>query len=204
MKARNESARLSLTAMLVLTGWGTAHAALVDLTFTPAVQNATVGNFVDVQLFASSDDGTSRSISAMDVILSYDPAYLSLQSVTNPGGQWLASGFLPDLDGVNASITDGDAIYTALAPGAALPAVPPDLEVTTIRFLALAPTAGTDLIILPTIGAMGETRVFGEGVQNNVTGDFSSIATIRVVPEPASLALVALGGLLCARRRSGF
>ncbi|HRX87609.1 MAG TPA: PEP-CTERM sorting domain-containing protein [Phycisphaerae bacterium] len=195
---------LALLMLAVFSGPATVQGALVDLSFSPAMQSVPVGGFVDVQLLADSNDATPLSISALDVILNYDATYLELQSVTNPGGQWFVSDFLPDMDGINMPITDGDALYTALAPGSSLPVTPPTLEVTTFRFVALAETPGTDVIMLATLGASGETRVFGEGAQNNITGDFDSVATIRIVPEPASFILLAAGAssVLLRRRRS--
>ena len=73
-----------------------------------------------IDLVASSDSGESQSISAMDVILSWDAAVLQLIGL-DPNGSypypWLFSGFTNDhgLDGLNDTWADGNALYTAMA-----------------------------------------------------------------------------------------
>jgi len=180
---------------------GSVRAGPVDLRLEASSQTVMVGDFVDVTLVLDAGAGSPQQVSAMDVILNYDPGYLSLQSAADPSGQWLVSGFLPDLDGINTDIADGSAIFTALAPVSALPAAAPLLHVAMFRLLALAPTPAAALHMPGTMGAFGETRVFGEGVQNNITGDHSGITSIRIIPEPTGgLSLVAGAALLALRR----
>jgi hypothetical protein len=153
-------------------------------------------------LVASTDSITVETISALDAILDWDPGFLSLQGVSNPGGQWLSSAFLPDPDGINADLTDGEALYTALAAGSppSHPFVPPDLVVTTIEFIALAETAGTIVQLTPSAGDFGHTRVFGAGTQNDITGDISGTATVVIIPEPTSAVVLGIGVLFLNRR----
>ena len=77
---------------------------------------------------------------------------------------------------------DGNAIYTVLVePGMTVPIGPNDLVVTTIQFRALQTTQATVVSYLPALGIYGETRVFGAGIQNNITGDISATAFVEVV-----------------------
>lgn len=189
-------------AALALCAPAGAFAGTVSLSFDPVSQVVGVGDSVYINLVASADT-TAESITALDAILDWDPTYLALQGVSNPGSQWLSSAFLPDPDGINTDLTDGDALYTALAPGGPSnqPVVPPDLVVTTIEFLALAETPGTVLQLTPSLGTFGETRVFGEGVQNDITGDISGTGTVIIIPEPGAFVLFGLGLLLLKQRQ---
>ena len=159
---------------------------LVDLTWTPATQNAGVDNVVEIRLVVASDGATDQPFSGLDAIVDWDPALLELLGFDNTGAgyAWFLSGFLPDPDGINLDLTDGDALFTALAQ-ATLPAQAPaggGLTVTTLRFKTLAATSGTAVRFTPALGQFGLTRVldfYQPGLV--ITGDISSTATV-VVP----------------------
>jgi hypothetical protein len=156
----------------------------IDLEWRPAAQMVSVGDTVSIGLYAVSDDDTDQSISAMDVILTWDPDFLELQGVNNNGPyEWLSSGFPDDsgLDGLNNTWLDGNALYQALAQlGEPAYATPEGLLVTTVEFVALHRTpAGqtTELNILAELGQYSQTRVFdGEIPGYDVTGTLGSAA----------------------------
>lgn len=174
--------------------------AAVDLLLDPAVQTVSVDDVIEINLVAHSSDGTPQSITSIDAILDWDPAILELLGVddSSAGHTLLISGFLSDPDGINDGIddppdgvpdNDGDAIYTALYPPADPASSAPDLIVTTLQFRALAPSAGTVVSFLESLGSFGQTRVFGVGAQNDITGDISATASIEIVEDlcPADL-----------------
>jgi hypothetical protein len=119
----------------------------------------------------------------MDIVITWDPDILSLIEADDDGPYpWLLSGFLPDPEsGLNADLTDGDAMYTALSnfQKVAL-ATPEGLRVTTFRFAALAPAETTTVAIEVQLGDWAQTVVFGdESPGQVVTGSLGS-AAVRV------------------------
>lgn len=185
-----------------------AELTLVDLSYTPTAQTKVVNDVVEINIIATSAETILQDVGAIDAILDWDPSFLDLLGVdhSNAGYAWSAAGFLPDPDGINVDLTDGDALYTALAQ-AAVPAwapPPPGLIVTTVQFLALAETPGTTVSFTPSLGQFGKTRVLEfEPPNSDVTGDTTSTATITIVPEPVTLMLLGLGAALAGgyRRR---
>lgn len=169
--------------------------AEVDLLFDPPSQTVTldVDDIVEIDLVAHSSDGTEQLITALDTILVWDPASLELLGVddSNADVSWFVSGFFNDPDNINDGTSDppigvpnndGDALFTALAPpNSPASTGPDDIVITTLLFRALQPTPATEVQFLPTLGEFGQTRVFGEGKQNNITGDISATATVVIV-----------------------
>ncbi len=198
MRTRNALVTVMLVGLL---GWPAASAAMVDLSFDPASQVAYLDDIVEVDFWASSDGDTAQLFATIEAIFDWDPAFLEFLGVddTDAGYAFLPDHFLPDPDGINADLTDGDALFVALAPGGQEAAAPPTgLMVTTLQFRALAETDGTVVSMLPSLGDDGLTRVRRlDG--SDVTGAINSTATVTILPEPASLAGVAL--LLMALRR---
>jgi hypothetical protein len=180
--------------------------AAIHLDFSPGAQTVGVGDIVEIDLLATSDDLTSQALSGLDAILQWDTSYLAFIGIddSNAGYAWFVSDFLPDPDGINTSVTDGQARYTALAQ-AGLPALAtptPGLLVTTLRFQALAETPATVLDFVPAVGAFGQTAVYDfDNPNQNVTGDISGIASVEIVPEPAAALLLLLGAGMAIRRR---
>ncbi len=167
----------------------------VDLLFDPPSQTIflNVNDLVEVNLVAHSADGSPQAINAIDMILDWDPDVLELLGAddANAGYAWFISGFLNDPDDINdgtseppigVPMNDGDAIFTALAD-VDNPATtgPDDLIIVTLQFRALQISPGTEVSFTPFLGEYGETRVFGEGIQNNITGDISATALISIV-----------------------
>jgi hypothetical protein len=131
---------------------------------------------VDVTLTATTS-GPSVGITAIDAILSWNPAELQLIQATTSGSSyaWFQAGFFPDPDGINASITDGEALYTLLAQINSPASVPPAIDAVTFEFKVLATGA---VSLKPSSGTFGETRVLGTGINNEVTGDISAVACV--------------------------
>lgn len=158
--------------------------SVVNLVHVPSVQAVPVGAIVNVKIAVSSPGVGGQPFDALDAVVVWDPTKLTLVGSTQvgAGAAFFLTGFLPDPDGVNANLTDGNAIFTALGlPGSQViaPQVPGQTIVTTLQFLALTPTPATLVDFLPTIGLFGKTRVLLAGFE--VTGDASSVATVTIV-----------------------
>ena len=177
-------------AIVVLAACGLVDAELVDLTFLPTFDVVRTGDQFDVRVYATSAGSDPQDVGAIDMILNWDPGVLDLVSGTTAGAgyTWFISGFLPDQDGINANLHDGNALYTVMAqPGnPAYAPPPPGLHVATFRFQALTTTSGTAVAFTPILGLYGRTRVLEyEPANSNVTGDISSTAIIKVI-QPCS------------------
>jgi hypothetical protein len=180
-----------------------ARADRIDLSLEPAAQTALVNDVVEIDLLVSSDDDQGRLFAALEAILDWDLVYLDLLGVDDSGAGYPfgpANHFMPDPDGINDDLHDGNALFIALAaPGGEATAPPEGMVVTTLRFEALAETSGTVVSFLPEMGAHGVTRVRRLDL-SDVTGDITSTATVTIIPEPMSLLLM-LGAVAVVGRR---
>jgi hypothetical protein len=184
-----------ISSALCILAHSAAALADVDLLFDPVTQTVVVGDTVEINLVARSNDGTPQLIVGIDAIIAWDPAALELLGAdsSSAGVDWFVSGFLNDPDGINDGIdeppfgvpfNDGDALFTAMAPpGSPGIAGPDDLVVTTLLFQALVPTAGTTISLLPELGTYGLTRVLSVDYQE-ITGDISGTATVEITCPP--------------------
>lgn len=159
--------------------------ATINLEWRPETQIVLAGGIVDIGLYAVSDDPEmDQYILAMDIILNWDSDSLELVGVDNNGPyDWLFSGFpVGDVDGLNETFLDGDALYTALGQlGAGAWATPEGLLVTTFQFSALAETPGTTLTIPEDAGSYTHTAIWGSpGV--DVHGTLGSAMVTIVQP----------------------
>lgn len=158
----------------------------IDAVFTPASQVKTYGDVVEITLTLSADDIVDGEVSALDAILLWDPARLDYfeYDITGGGYAWDTHGFPADPDGLNTSLTDGDALFRVTTlPGlpATVPPAPGTMVVVVFRFYALTGAVDTTLKLMPTFGLEAETRITGgDGVQN-VTGDISNMATVYII-----------------------
>lgn len=179
-------------ALLVIAGSAQAN---INLEWRSAQQTVGVGDTVILGLYAVPDNAQQHLISAMDVLVNWDPTYLSFQSLGDPQPLWMNDGFFIDSDDINVDRTDGDVLYTGMGWLGEPIAIAPqgDLCVEFI-FTALAPVATTSVSIVPTMGNWGRTCVYDGTVPNmDVKGTIGSI-DITVVPEPSSL-IALLAGL---------
>ncbi len=156
-----------------------------DLGLEAVVPYAQVGDIVEVRLIATAQDDTPTEAGALDVVLSYDPGVLRLlgHDTTGAGYAWFVAGFLPDPDGINLDLTDGQALFTALSQINLPATIPmdPGLRVTTFRFLALEPSAATGVHFLANSGSFGRTQVldfYQPGT--DITGDISAFAAVTI------------------------
>ena len=172
--------------LLLLSAFVSSADALINLEWRPDTQTVLVGATVEIGLYAVSDDPEmDQYILAMDVILNWDPDSLELVGVDNNGPYaWLFSGFpVGDVDGLNDTFADGDALYTALGQlGAGAWATPEGLLVTTFQFTALAETPGTTITILEDAGSYTHTAIWGSPGQD-VHGTLGN-ATMTILAEP--------------------
>jgi hypothetical protein len=159
-------------------------AAAIDLVWEPAEQTVSPGDTVEINLVARSDDASTQHFALLDAIIIWDPAYLDFLGVddTEAGYPFLASHFMPDPDGLNDDLQDGDALFIALAPGGQEAPVPPEgLVITQFEFTALAVTDGTDVSIVATMGTHARTRIRRLDL-TDVTGEFAEpgVVIIRI------------------------
>ncbi len=182
--------RYSLFALVSLVLASTSLAqGIADLKLEPAQSTVQVGDLFDVVLVATSQDANLAQIGALDAALVYDPLALTLLSSdsSSAGHAWFFAGFLPEPDGINTDIGDGDALFTALSQITAPAVAPqaPGLHVTKLRFQALAPSAGTPIAFTANLGAFGMTQVLDFNTPGlDITGDISSVATIVIEAPP--------------------
>ncbi len=156
----------------------------VNLEWRPDTAVVNVGETVLLELYVVGDTPPGQSVAAVDAILTWDPAVLSLQGSTSAGPGWLTVGFPPDggLDGVNDTFADGDALLSAYAfLGNAVFADTNGARVATLAFEARAEAAGMPVEIPASIGTFTDTQVFdGDTPGLNVLG-LRGTATIQVL-----------------------
>lgn len=159
--------------------------ANINLEWRPASQTVNVGDTVRVGLYAVSDSTADQSLSAMNVIIAWDPLKLRLIGVDDAGGAALSfSGFPADPYQLNEFDPpgDGDGLYVAFAElGDVVLATPAGTLITTFVLEAVAQTPQTTLAILEDAGnPPGQTIVYdGEHPNRDVTGTLGS-ADVRI------------------------
>ena len=192
---------MCIAVVITLTFSSDVARANIDLELRPVNQVVTVGSTINLGLYAVSDSPSDQLLSAAQVIISWNVSYAQLSGLNNAGGApLLSSAFGPEPFGLNSSLVDGDAMWVGYAPlGAAnsIPATPGGTLLTTLQFLALAPTTGNTLIdIIPAAGnPLGHTIVFDGTTPNvDVTGEIDgALVQIVAVPAPPVVAAAALG-----------
>ncbi len=181
--------RIPITlGILIALALGAAVAArsAVNIEWRPGYQAVNAGDVLEVGLYAVSDNGDLHPISAMDVIMLCDTAYLSFQNLTPEGEQydWFDDGFMsPSPDGLNNALGDGDMIYTALAQlGVPAQITARGMRVTTLVFEAQLPVCRTLISLPESYGTQAVTRVLDGTIPNlDVKGTLGS-ARIMIVP----------------------
>lgn len=142
---------------------------------------------VEIELYAETDQVADECFTSIELILDYDPAVLELlgNDPTGSAYSFILDGFFPDPDGINTSISDGTALYTAGGFGGTFSAPPaPGGLVTTFQFKVLSASPATVVDYLPSSGVFGETRVFncpsGGQAAEDILGQVST-AEVRVI-----------------------
>lgn len=172
----------------------------VNLEWRSDLQTALVGDTVDLNLYAVSQDPTTgEPMSALQILLLWDPAVLELDGNINNGPyEWLDTIFTDDsgLDGLNAPFSgipgnDGDCrldvfsqlVPPPIGPGPAV-ASPEGLLITTFRFRVLSPSVMTNVMIPDMLGDFTVTGVASGIVAGcDIKGTLGT-AQIRTTVEP--------------------
>ncbi|MEK6675877.1 MAG: hypothetical protein AABZ47_09520 [Planctomycetota bacterium] len=187
--------------------------AAVELEWRPPAQGTSIGEVVELGLFASSDSQPNENFSALSVILSWDPLRLELVGFNREGEgySWLKAFFPNDnqLDGLNADCgdivfcnpysshpyNDGNAFFEAwgmFAPAIVPQATSSGLLITRFQFRALR--AGLARVqFLPMYGDFTRTRVLHGSVPGTeITGDLGppadiTIAACSILPDASAI-----------------
>ncbi|MFQ5461271.1 MAG: hypothetical protein ACE5E5_01455 [Phycisphaerae bacterium] len=152
----------------------------INLELRPRGVSFVVGDTIDVDLYAVSDDpNADQSLSGVQIIVQWNADDLQLLGHGGPAsGDWILAGFFDDsqIDGLNDSLDDGDAYYQAAAaiPGP-LWATPEGLLITTLSFHALAATENAQIHIPAQLGQFTESAVFGPVPGVTVTGTLGTV-----------------------------
>lgn len=178
--------RTAASAVLMLVASGASGE--IHLEWRIAVQTVFIGETVRLGLYAVSDSDELQSISAMNVIVTWDEHALSLIGLDGTGGATLGfSGFPPDPHQLNEANppADGDAMYVAFAPlGDVIEATGAGTLITTFVFEARTQTPRSPVRIVEQAGDPPGLTVIYDGDEPNldVTGMLGSASiTIRPV-----------------------
>jgi hypothetical protein len=179
----------------VVMAHGPVADAAIDLLFQPVHPVVTVGDIVEVRVFAISDSDADQLLAAAQIILEWDPAHLQLLGNHQDGAvSLLFSGFPPnDPYNINqgASPPEGPlGFYQAWALlGTPVAATPAGTLLTTLVFEALAVTAESPIDIVPSAGdPLGHTIVYDGAVPGlDVTGLLFGTSITIVSACPADL-----------------
>jgi hypothetical protein len=178
----------------------------ISLEWRPPTQTVSVGDPVNIALYAVSSEPTSLRFSSLQAIFNWDPSRLMLLGRDDTGrpSLWMY-GFLADPYGLNEAAVpaDGDGLYVAIASlGHSVTVTSTGTLLTTFLFKAVAPASQTTLSIVPSGGSpTGESFVTDEDGYR-VTGGLGE-ATVTILPEPATLGLLAASVVAWRRRRYG-
>ena len=167
--------------------------AEVNLELVPSVQSSRTGEIVLVEMRAKAT-GLEQLVAGIDAIITWDAEHLGFEGFIDPcmtppcapgTYDWLQANFPNDsqLDGLNINLTDGDALYQALAQlgrdNAAL-VTPQGLHVMTMVFRSAAPGQAA-VGFEPTFGSVTRTRVLsGDFTGEEVTGTLGPPAVVNI------------------------
>jgi len=192
---------LAVVIVVVLLSGASRLETTVNLEWRPHRQTVEIGEIVEIALYAVSSTALDVSVTGIQAILIWDPAYLGFQGIVDPcngGGtcpdnayDWLTSDFPPNV--LNITFDDGNAFYVAFAhftSGAQAVATSEGLWVTTFQFEALSPTLA-ELRLEMTFDEATRTRVAGGQPGTDITGELGPPAEVVIVGclTPAALAV---------------
>ncbi len=147
----------------------------VNLEWRPESTTMDVGGQVRLGLYAVSTTGGDQHILEVEVILGWDPVPVEFLGLVNDGPYAWSSSELPTgpaSEGLNDSLTDGDAYYVAFAQfGNPALATPDGLLVASFDFGARLPVSVTTVAIVPSAATHTNTAVWdAETAGNNIVG----------------------------------
>jgi hypothetical protein len=183
-----------------------ADEELINLEWRPDALTVEVGEPVALGLWAYSNPEELQLFRALDMVFTWDPTHLRLDGLDPTGGVELLSSCFPANDpyGLNELVPpqDGDGYYQAWAHlGQPIQVSPAGILLTTFEFTALAPTDGTLVDIAISGGSpLLETTVWGGPDANTIVTGTLGETWVEIVPEPATLMLLALSACVLLRR----
>lgn len=200
----------ALAAALAMAALASASSILIDLEFRPSVQSVSVGDPVNIGVYAVGQGGATGHFNSLQAIVTWDPGFLQLAGTSLAGSIGLASSDFTAGDswGLNEfnPPADGDGMWFGFAPitfpPTQLPATPAGSLLATLKFTALAETTGAWVAGLESFQKPGFPAAFTEIYDQtyNVFGDYRNAARVEIVPEPASVLLIALSVFSLRRR----
>lgn len=186
-----------MTVILVLLGVAFPAHAAVYLSMTPSSQTVATGNQFSLDMALAN--ATPEQLVALNVWVSFNPAYLGV--VDSDSGNWITDGtnvldgpyhsqFNWDFHGQNTA--DNTAGTISYGEGSFSTNVYGSGTFAQINFLAKAPISATPInYVITGTGGLDDTYVTDLSA-NNILGGVSG-ASVTVIPEPASLLLLASG-----------
>lgn len=157
----------------------------VRLEWRPSASTVDVYGIVELKLFAVATTDPPPSISAVEAIITWDPAVFEFVGMVDDSPyDWLATGLPNDsiFDGVNSSLDDGDAYYRAFAQFGDPPAVSAvGFLLATFRFAARATTDGSEVNLIDEVGQFTQSAVWdaAEAGTNLLSGLGSALLNAR-------------------------
>lgn len=185
-----------------------ADLAPINLEFRPAAQSVSINQPVALGLWAYTEIGETQLFRALDMVFTWESEFLRLEALNQAGAAPLLSSGFPYADpyGLNETVPpqDGDGYYKAWAHlGQPILVTSDGVLLTTFVFRALMQTSATRVTIAPFGGEPPlETTVWGGPEANTIVTGALGFATVEVIPEPLTGALLVLGGLLTIRPRA--
>lgn len=171
-----KSLRTALFALVTLLGLGTVVQAAVNIELRPERSRVQVNDTVRIGIYLVSDDATTQTASAADIIFGWDTAKLQFLGCDNTGGT--ASTFTGlDNHPLNEASppADGNGHVLFLGQfGTPTQCTPAGTLLTTLQFKALAATDATTINVLASQGNYISKVISGTVPGLYVTGTLGS------------------------------
>ena len=202
---------ICVVAGLILTLSAGAQATTVNVSLEPSTGTIVdVGQTFDLDLWLRSSDGSTITMSDIELLLEWNPAYVGFNgsaSTVDGDYDWTtAMSFMPGMEipmypwegtgGWNATYDDGDArimLYPGFYGWHGMSQPQTDLNALTLTFTALDLTDSTWINIRPmTWAECGiNSGIIDDG--GYPIGGIGTGADVSVVPEPATMLLLGSG-----------
>lgn len=176
---------------------GTAWSAQIDLTLGTTTPVVNPGETVEVQLWFTADQAPGQEWIAADIWLEWDHPNLTLTGFeTNPAIPFVSTSLTP----INPDDAEDDVLWSGVGNfGSAFVADSGvGTYVATFEFEAGPTPAVVDIVTLAQHGP--SSTYIGDTFGFNVVG-LPGGTTVTILPEPGTISLILLGGLLAMKRR---